>query len=180
MTHYDFCIDHDRIRRGIKHRCCDNPEVLAKSNNKIKDMFVHLLHARVAAESNCNYEFEQIYSPDCNLLELAIPEEILQEIESLEIGPKACRYMQKMVCLAGITSSFKVREETTSPITSGTIHVLPEGATYTIGNDSLDVYYNGQLLYEGPTCDYVETSPNSIEFLFTLRANSQLQYVIRT
>jgi hypothetical protein len=74
----------------------------------------------------------------------------------------------------------KKSETTSSPINSGSAHTLPNSMTYTLGGgDNLDVYFDGQLLLEGASNDYVENNTTSIKFNFTVPTNKNLTYMAR-
>jgi hypothetical protein len=76
----------------------------------------------------------------------------------------------------------KVTEEISGgPLNSGTNHTVPGGETYTTaaGGLNMDVYVNGQLMYEGTGNDYIEVDSTTVQFLFTIRPNSVITYQIR-
>lgn len=77
----------------------------------------------------------------------------------------------------------KYIETTSSPITSGSNHTLPGGASYTPNSGQhLDIYDDGQLLMEGASNDYQEVAgspstqwkPN-----YTVPTNTNITYMIR-
>lgn len=76
----------------------------------------------------------------------------------------------------------KISETTASPITSGTSHTIPGGASFTpsTGGLNMDVYFSGQLLTAGAGNDYTEDAGGtSIKFLFTVPKNKNITYQIR-
>ena len=69
-------------------------------------------------------------------------------------------------------------ETTTGPISSGSAHTLPVGFAYLLGSGkNLDVFFNGQLLMEGASNDYVEDTPLTIKFNFTVPTGANLIYI---
>lgn len=78
----------------------------------------------------------------------------------------------------------KAVETNGSPISSGVSHTVPGSLSFTpaAGGLNMDVYFEGQMLYEGAGNDYTEDagSPSTaIKFLFTIPANRQLSYLVR-
>lgn len=78
----------------------------------------------------------------------------------------------------------KAVETNGSPISSGVSHTLPGSLTYTpaSGGLNMDVYLDGQLLFEGASNDYVEVAgvdSTTIQFNFTVPANRNLTYISR-
>lgn len=60
----------------------------------IRDMFLHVMFARVAANDDTNWEFETKYDADNQYIELDIPEKFMQIIEGTSKGEYFKRYIR--------------------------------------------------------------------------------------
>ena len=81
------------------------------------------------------------------------------------------------------SGSYKVAEQVSSQISAESLHYLPEGKTFALGEGAyLDVFFNGQLLTHDSGSrdyDYEEVNISAIRFHFDIPAPSFLCYVIR-
>lgn len=164
----------------------DNNLSAENQDKKLTDIIPYILFCRSTYNDNTSEEFEPIYDKSSNLLELSTPEDILDIIVNSNVGPKTKKYLRWLVQIGRVetgketTTLTKVKETTTSAIEVGETHIIPEGQCYTPGLDRLDVFLNGQLLFEGADSDYIEVDDNSIQFLFTVPPDSNLTYFVRT
>lgn len=85
--------------------------------------------------------------------------------------------------LANVSGWDKQSETTSAPIPANTDHILPGSMSYTPASGAnLDMYYQGGLLLEGASNDYVEVagSPSTkIQFKFTVPNLRNLSYMAR-
>ena len=89
MPRYDFDVPRSR---GLT----DTNDCLVPENIKeycVKDFILHMLLARVTTEGGDTVEFETIFNPVINALEIDVPEEILEVIESINVGPNLQRFL---------------------------------------------------------------------------------------
>ena len=89
MPRYDFEVPRPRgltnandcpVSEDIKEYC-------------VRDFILHMLLARVTTEGGDTVEFETIFNPIVNALEIDVPDEILEVIESINIGPNLQRFL---------------------------------------------------------------------------------------
>lgn len=87
MTKYDFPVPRPR---GIQPSSCEPgvSEVVCT-----RDMVLHVALGRFAQEDGSTWELETIFNPSVNAIDIDIPDEILQSIETVGVGPNLQRYM---------------------------------------------------------------------------------------
>ena len=104
----------------------------------INDMFLHVLFARIAASSGQVAEFGSRYNAEENSIEIDVPENILEFIESVEIKEKMARY------IAWLTRNSQFWEEYTDA--NGDLALRPKPGFVNVEVPSItysEVYQNG-------------------------------------
>lgn len=89
MPRYDFEVP--RPRGLISANDCPVSEEI--KTYCVKDFILHMLLARVTTEGGDTVEFETIFNPVVNALEIDAPDEILEAIESINVGPNLQRFL---------------------------------------------------------------------------------------
>lgn len=95
MTKYNFPVPRPR---GFQPEInCD----VVYQGRKVctKDIILWLLLGRYAGSDGTTHEFETIFNPELNAIDVDIPEHVLQQIESIQIGPNLQRYIQWLVSI---------------------------------------------------------------------------------
>lgn len=108
--------------RGFQNELLDtdNLEAIAEANDQIKDMFLHALFARIAANDGETWEFETNYDPKDNDIELLISEKFISILETVAKGPKFVRYITWLI------------EDSVTDVTNGILWRLVDGTDDTI------------------------------------------------
>lgn len=108
--------------RGFQSSLLDPEDlgITAEVGDQIRDMFLHALFARVAANDDENWEFETKYDQSENHIELQIPEKFISMIETVSKGEDFNRYIQWLV------------KDAVENITQGLLWRLVEGSDDTI------------------------------------------------
>lgn len=116
---YKVKIPHSR---GAKAAYLDpnDLEVTATIGDQVRDMFLHALFARIAANDDENWEFETKFDPKENHIELQIPEKFISIIESVSKGEDFNRYIRWLI------------EDAVADITNGLLWRLVDGSDDTI------------------------------------------------
>jgi len=97
MPKYDFPVP--RSRGGVTNDC----DVTESSKSSCtKDIIMHMLLARVATEGNETIEVAPFFNALINALEIDVPEDILEAIESINIGPNLQRFMNWISSSGGL------------------------------------------------------------------------------
>ena len=111
---YDFGINHNKLKRGLSARAASS-DLSSQDHSPIKnnpqcpkvievrDLFLFAVFARVTLTNDQNFEFETVYDPDTNTIELEIPNEVLDFLFSdVQQGPRFCRYIEWLIqCAVG-------------------------------------------------------------------------------
>lgn len=92
-------------------------------NSCIRDLVIHALIARVAFTNDCTEEFHTTFDQQKNLLEIGTPQELLDQITCIEVGPKIQQYMAWLV--SGLPNLRRLVQHytigTTGGIVAGTV-----------------------------------------------------------
>lgn len=116
MSSYSFPIPRSRGFTNSNVVRVDT-NTIVRDQKHIKDMFLHALFARIAASDNETWEFETTYNTETQCIELDIPEEFMQIIESTTKGDYFKRYISWLFEGAGFWT-FDEESNTISPITN--------------------------------------------------------------
>lgn len=88
MPAYNFPVPKSR---GLAAEACD--VVINDKKVCTRDLILWILLGRYAGTDNVTHEFETIFNVDLNAIEIDVPDEILQQIETIGIGPNLQRYL---------------------------------------------------------------------------------------
>lgn len=93
---YKLTIPHSR---GFKTELLDteNLETTADTGDKIRDMFLHALFARISANDNETWEFETKFDQTDNSIELQISEKFISILETVSKGEDFNRYIRWLI-----------------------------------------------------------------------------------
>lgn len=94
MAKYNFAIPGPRGLAAVNEEDTVTPPDI---DDKIRDMFLYVMFARIAANDNENHEFETKFDPDSQDIELQIPEKFMQIIESTTKGAYFVRYIKWLI-----------------------------------------------------------------------------------
>lgn len=96
MTNYNIPIPHSR---GFQTNLLDTEdlEVVADANDKIRDMFLYALFARITANDNDNWEFETKFDQSDNSIDLLISEKFISILETVSKGEDFNRYIKWLI-----------------------------------------------------------------------------------
>lgn len=92
---YSVAIPHSRgkiLSSTVSSAVAEAP-VINPALTNINDMFLHALFARIATAAGDTHEFGSTYDPYTNSIEIDIPDDILEFVESVEIKPKIQRFI---------------------------------------------------------------------------------------
>jgi hypothetical protein len=89
MPAYNFPVP--RSRGLTDNEACD--VVVDGKQTCARDLILWILLGRYAGTDNVTHEFETIFNKQLNAIEIDIPDGILQQIESIGIGPNLQRYL---------------------------------------------------------------------------------------
>lgn len=95
MVKYNFPVPRPR---GIQPSTC---QPVASTVVCTRDMVLHALLGRFAEENGQTWELETIFNPTVNAIDLDVPEDVLQSIETVGVGPNLQRYMHWLHPVAG-------------------------------------------------------------------------------
>jgi hypothetical protein len=87
MPDYDFPVPRDRGIPAVNE--CDATD----TGKCAKDIIMHMLLARIASEDGTTTELSTIFNPLLNALEIDVPEDVLEAIENIGVGPNLQRFM---------------------------------------------------------------------------------------
>ena len=104
------------------------------------DIILHMLLARVTTEGGDTVEFETFFNKVINALEIDVPDEILEAVESINIGPNLQRFMDWMNRSNPFDSIQLNPNLSTSPIHSeGLLFYDPDAQALAVYNDEADI-----------------------------------------
>lgn len=89
MPRYNFPVPR---YRGITGRN-DCPVSAGAKSSCVKDLVLPMLSARVATEGGDTIELETVFNPILNALDIDVPDEILEALESINVGPNLQRFL---------------------------------------------------------------------------------------
>ncbi len=99
---------------------------------EVRDVIVHAAICRIAYGDNHNHEFHTRYNPDTNVLDIDIPDEDLDELTKIAIGPKLEKYF------SWLTNSLVNLRRDTMQFTIGSSDIIAtgqQGIGLTVGYD---------------------------------------------
>jgi len=116
---YNFPVPHSR---GFRPDILDHEdlEAVAEAGDKIKDMFLHALFARIAANDDDVWEFETEYNQKSNTIDLLISEKFISIIENVNKGNDFNRYIKWLI------------EDAVTDVTNGLFWSLVDGTDDTM------------------------------------------------
>lgn len=94
MTDYQFPVPHSRGMPG-NDKCPVNDQQAEQF--QVSDMILHILFARMTSNNGTVHEFETLYDPEMNAIEIDVPECYIDHIENVRVGPNIKRYLQWLV-----------------------------------------------------------------------------------
>jgi len=130
---YDFQIPRPR---GFKLELLDTEEleVVAEAGDQIKDMFLHALFARIAANDNETWEFETKYDPKSNNIDLLISEKFISILETVSKGEDFNRYITWLIedAVVDVTNGifWRLVDGTDDTITTAFKAIFEKSASY--------------------------------------------------
>lgn len=89
--------------RGFRIKCdpWNGPRPLPLGPTKANDFFLHTIMGRVAGNNGATHELNTYYDQESGTLEMCIPEDFLQVIENVAVGPNLQRFLQWLNTSAG-------------------------------------------------------------------------------
>jgi len=107
MSKYNFPVPRSR---GIQNTTCGVADTQGETIC-MRDVIIHLLLGRFASTNDDTWELETIFNPDLNALEIDIPDLILQQIETIGIGPNLQRYLTWLCNAASLDTLINIYDD---------------------------------------------------------------------
>jgi len=134
MPKYNFEVPRPRGAQPIN----DCPVSESNKPACAKDIILHMLLARVATEGGETVELSTIFNPLINALDIDVPEDILQAVESIGVGPNLQRFLD-WVNRSNPFDDIQFATDATPEHSEGLIFYDNEAKALAVYNDVADI-----------------------------------------